>query len=691
MKLNLRIIALSFTFILAIFSQAGAYKVTNLSAEYHNGQIFLTWTNPNATNLQYNVYRSTLPLTLSSQLTPSKFLGFVRDNSSKNVFWSQQSDENVFYKITDNGQPLSASKGLYVVTCTGSLAYYYVVTVTNLSNGNEDKVIGLGNSTLLPVLDIVAQPQPVFQDSITAIDGEVKKLYVQFVNNQETPLYPAMSSIGSYGFNFFIVKRGTATKYPLFILFQASRPHDADKSLNLDDSFTDCYIMGVYDWLPIPQDDGSIGDNTYFCGYHEKFNFYSNANPIPTSGIVKTYFQKLYWQAIRWLESKVPIDTTRLYLKGTSQTGFGALLTATLNPEKIAAVYAVVEPTSTSAVTDLYKQMWGASSSKLKTDLLQWNTTDTLAFADIKDQQKMISKNELRSLPPIYDIHGKNDVTVVWNSGKVAWLDSLERNHIGGAWYWDQRDHGGSGKNFIDEELQPNFYRFATNISYPAFSDCSINQNPGSGLPNNGDPYGAINGYLDWHDNTISDNACNYTIHVFVKDLYVGGVLDPEQYSTCKTDITIRRMQNFQPANGVTIKWTNYDEVTNGKLQNGSFTYNGGLITIKNLTVNKTGTYLKLSIKNCSQRTDDDQPDDDLGDTPLYFSKSPNGYTAHIDVLQNENAQVRVFDLMGRMVWESKAELMSGNNTFEIPSPGRGIFLVRIQGETFSKAEKLFF
>ena len=691
MKLNFKVIVVFFSFFLAAFFQSGAYTVSNLATEYHNGQIFITWTNPNPTNLQYNVYRSLTPFTLSSQLTPSKFMGFVRDNSSKNILWSQQSNKNVYYKITPNGQPLAASKGLYVATCTGNLPYYYVITVTNLSNGNEDKTILTGNSTLLPVLDAVAQPKPVFQDSVVAQGGEVKQLYVQFVNNQETPLYPAMSSTGSYGFNFWIVKRGTAAKYPLFILFQAFSGHDADKSLSIDNSITNCYVMGVYDWLPIPQSDGSTGDNTYFCCYHEKFNYYSNANPIPTSGIVRTYFQKLYWQSIRWLESQVAIDTTRLYLKGSSETGFGALFTATYNPEKIAAVYAVDEPTATSAVTDLYKQMWGAPSSKLKTDLLQWNSTDTLTFADLKDQQKMFSKNEVRSLPLIYDIHGKNDVTVVWNSGKVAWLDSLDKSHIGGAWYWDQRDHGGGGKNFIDAEIQPNYYRFATNISYPAFSNCSINQNPGNGAPNNGDPYGAFNGYLDWHDDNISDNACNYTIHLFIKDFYVGGVLDPEQYATCKTDITFRRLQNFQPANGATIKWTNYDEVSGAKLQSGSLSYNGGLITLHNLTVNKAGNYIKLTIKNCSPRIGDDETDDNPADPNLYFSKSPDGYTAHFDVIKNENVNVRIFDLMGRIVWERRTELVSGSNTFEVPSPGNGIFLVQVQGETFSEAEKLFF
>src|SRR2546430_17694565 len=100
MKLNIRRTILSFALTLAAFFKSQAYTVSNLATEYHNGQIFLTWTNPSATNLQYNVYRSVLPLTLSSQLNSNTYLGFVRDSSSKNIFWSQQSKANIFYKIT---------------------------------------------------------------------------------------------------------------------------------------------------------------------------------------------------------------------------------------------------------------------------------------------------------------------------------------------------------------------------------------------------------------------------------------------------------------------------------------------------------------------------------------------------------------------------------------------------------------
>src|SRR4249920_2611588 len=89
------IFALCFSF--AGLNQSFGYTVTNISATYSNGQVFITWTNP-STNLQYNVYRSTTKLTAQSQLTPDKLVGFVRDNSGKNIHMSMLQGEDIYYK-----------------------------------------------------------------------------------------------------------------------------------------------------------------------------------------------------------------------------------------------------------------------------------------------------------------------------------------------------------------------------------------------------------------------------------------------------------------------------------------------------------------------------------------------------------------------------------------------------------------
>jgi hypothetical protein len=407
---------------------------------------------------------------------------------------------------------------------------------------------------------------------------------------------------------------------------------------------------------------------------------------VPTSGVVKTYTQKRVIESIRWMHHNLPVDSASVYLRGTSHNGFGALLTATIYSEEIAVVYGVVEPIAlgTNGKT-IFEQMWGIDTSGLKSDVINFKNGDTLTFSRLTDLQKMLPVNEQRSVPLIFDVHGKNDGTNGWNPGKVEWLDSLNNNHYGGAWYWDQRKHNGDGKNFTSEETLPDFLRYHTTKSYPAFSNCSINQNPGNGNKNNGDPYGALNGYLDFND-SITDEHCEYDVTVFVKDFYVGGVLDPNQYNTCTTDIAFRRLQHFAPANGVKVKWKNYDS-TNAIIQSGSFTSNGKLMVIPNLIVNKSGNRIHLAITNCLKIDETIDSSDDNID----FIKTTSGYDAVIFSEKDENATLNVFDMMGRMTFVKNISLVSGSNTVEIPSPGNGIYLVEIKGEDFSVANKLMF
>lgn len=667
------------------FTHSGfAAIVTNLKATYSNGQVFLTWTNPSGSNLQYNVYRSTSKFTKPSQLKSTRFLGFVRDNSSKNIHVSMEQGQDIYYKIKDDGQPLANNQGLYVVTCTDNQSYYYAVTVTALSTGLETKTINSGKNCLaVAVTDQMIKPVPVFQDSVVVPNGDVKLRYVQFGNNQETSLYPALNSTGSYGFNFYLVKRGNAVSYPLMVLYEGEGGM-ANDGIDLDPNITDCYVLGVDDWLPIPGPNGSVGDNSHFCCYHENFNIYSNINPVPVSGMVKTYPQRRYIEAIHWAENHLPIDKSRVYTKGTSATGFGALLTAAIIPEEIAAAYTVVEPLSIGTNNEsVLEQMWGIGT-QLQTDISNSSNGELLTFGKLSDLRKMIGIDQAEDLPLIFDVHGKNDHNVSWTSGKIDWYDSLQANHAGGILYWDQRQHDGTGKNFISSETTPDFFRYSTNKSYPAFTNCSINQNPGNGSPNNGDKYGAINGYLDWEDD-ITDNTCDYAINVMVKDFYVGGVLDPEQYSTCKTDITFRRLQNFHPATGDKVTWKNYDN-NNVKIQSGSFNYTGGLMTIPGLIVNKTGNSIQLTISNCMKDGTLDAASDDV-----YFARSNNGYTAHVTMNHDDHISVSVYDMMGRMVEHNNVLLFNGSNTFEVPGAGTGIFLVVMKGNSFSHTEKLLF
>jgi len=687
-------LALLLLFVQSWTSSSGAV-VTNIKASCRSGQVFITWTNPSGSNFQYNVYRSTTPFTASNQLTSSTYLGFVRDSSSKNIRLSTLSVP-VFYKIKKDASPLLSTQGLYVATCIKNKSYYYAVTVTKLSNNSEAKTLTAGSNTLsAPVSESVKTPQPVYQFTEIWLYGDTVDRYVQFVDNQETALYPAMNNTGSYGFNFYLMKRGSATKYPLIVLFEelwetSITGNGKDEFQNKD--VNNCYILGVDDWVPVPQTNGTLGSETHWFGYQENFNIYSNTNPIPVSGVVKSYTQRRYIQALHWVEDNFSIDKSRVYTVGVSAGGYGALMTATLIPDEIAAVYAVVEPFSGGTTSDIFMEMWGDLYSELSTDILDWQTGQPIKVGDILRLSSMMEINQGRDLPILFDIHGKNDETVIWTEGTTTWYDSMRTHHDGGVSYWDQRMHDGTGANFTDKETTPDFYRYQTNKSFPAFSNCSIDQNAGDGSPASGAQIGSINGYLDWKDD-IEDKACSYKINLLLKDFYVGGVLYQDQYNTCTTDIAFRRLQNFKPMNGDVIKWKNFD-ASNNKIQSGTITFDGNLLKLKGIIVNKAGNQVTLTIQNCTSRVADEDAGDAMSqteDSPVYFTKSADGYRAHINVTENQSAEISMIDLLGRRVMSIPVNLNAGMNEFDIPSIQPGIFLVVIKNDHVFKAERLLF
>src|SRR6185436_10766336 len=109
--------------------------------------------------------------------------------------------------------------------------------------------------------------------------------------------------------------------------------------------------------------------------------------------------------------------------------------------------------------------------------------------------------------------------------------------------------------------------------------------------------------------------------------------------------------------------------------------YDGNLMVLHDLTVNKSGNRIQLVISNCSGKN---FPTPSPSGDNVDFIKTPNGYSAVIFSEQNEQIVIHEFDGMGRRMFSKIISLHEGSNTLEIPSPGNGIYLVEISGENFS-------
>ena len=677
--MKIKVVALGALGILLGVSSAFSFTVSQLTAFYQNGQVFLTWTNPGGSNLQYKVYRSANAITNSSQLSGANYLGYVRDNSSQNIRKSQLNKGSKFYFVIKNGQSaLTSNQGLYVVTCTDNSNYYYAVTVTTLSNGQEDKTIHAGSNSLSSsVNEAPAKPQPVLQTTTTQKNGDISSEYVIWGNNQSTSLWPAFNNVGSYGYNFTLQKRGNASGKGLYVQFQDENPFaQVGPELCADGN-----ILQLDDWLP-------NGYGTYWVGYNDQYNMYitNTSNPIVTSGVVHTYTQNMVHEIIRWGKRESNIDSTRVYTTGTSHNGFGAMLTTETMPAEISCCYPQITPILYKAIgTDDRQHEFCKSTSNIPTDVNYPGTSNPILIWDFCNMIKWYRVNYITGIPYSQGINGKNDTKVGWVQ-KFYWYDSLNATRQGGTWYWDQRTHSGSGQQFLDSETSPDYTRYTTINSYPAFSYCSINQNPGSGNSKNGAPYGAVNGYLDWVDNSIDDQTCTYSVQCIIKTFMVGGVADQNQYDTCTTDITFRRLQNFKPLAGQMISWTNKD-VNGNTVQSGNFVFNGYPLTITKLKINKSGSTISLGIGNCPGKQKTLPPVDNLNVTLV---RTANGYNLKFRLNQDQQVSVRVFDLLGRIVEDKTMNFSAGENLVPI-GLSKGVYIVNVESPEIHYSGKVIF
>ncbi len=121
-------------------------------------------------------------------------------------------------------------------------------------------------------------------------------------------------------------------------------------------------------------------------------------------------------------------------------------------------------------------------------------------------------------------------------------------------------------------------YRYRRNLSFPAFSNCSIDNNAGNGDGANGDLVGTINGYLDW-SSTITDDSSNWT----VKFTWWTGIKST-------TWLLLPRLLAWSISHRGVCSILNHpqDPLCNGQwcIQDSKFNpvqlaYNGGLITIR--------------------------------------------------------------------------------------------------------------
>jgi hypothetical protein len=562
-----------------------ANTITGLTAFYRDGQVFLTWTNVAGPENFYKVYRSLSPVAYGWQLSGCEYLGKTHQLSARDINLTTHYNQDYYLRIDSAGTPLPVSSGLFVATTLEEGNYYYTVTVQT-SNNEDTTIISGSNTTIQPITEWVSKPRPVFQQTVT-ISGRPIEIYTNFFSFKVDSNQPPINEAGWLASDFLINRNMNTGNQPLLVRWHGG---GTDFFAQIATTVSNAINLNLETILP----SGISGE---YWGSNSGFNLFYKNEAIPTSGVNHNYFQQVYKHTIDWAIEYLAIDSNRIYFDGSSSGACGAFAYIQMYPEKIAAVKLLVPCFNVGFENDADSMCSLNTGGKNRNSIDQLlgkvstNLPNSLGYPtySMLNGAWMAHHFANRNYPFVYAINGKADFVVGWTE-KTIYYDSINANATGGYYFWDSRSHGGNSRFWTDANFD--LLRFKRNVSYPAFSNCSLNEDYGDGSKNSGATYGTVNGALDWSDE-IDDTETTWSAHCFIRNLkalYNQEVIYPD---SATVDISPKRLQHFNPPAVSIIRWNViYRQDT---IQSGSQVYTGGVITIRNIKVFKDTITLALS------------------------------------------------------------------------------------------------
>lgn len=592
-----RLVLLSVFVLSASSAPAQSTGVTGLSALHRSGQTFLTWDELGLPDVRYRVYRSAAPILDVGSAT---LLGEVDGTSSENVRHSALLGAPSFFRIEDLASPLAGDQGLFVHTVTADEAGYYAVTA--VLGGVEDTAVTRGENALLdPIAEVVAVPRPVLQ----SIAGS-NRHYVHWVSAHDAPLAPAMWIRPSRAFNFRVVFDPT---------FSGPRPvmlrlHARGGNFQLPGEFShpETVVLSPDDWI------GESPTNTFWYGLNEAFpDTTQYASHLNVDYTVRRVMAELDFVLD---EPLFEADPHRVYASGGSMGGVGACFFGYRYPNRFAAIHATIPKFDFGCSEDQCwlepengDLLWGTVAQNLP-------TTDGIGVYDRLDLGFLATWNSDVDLPLLTAWNGRNDVVVGWPE-KPPTYATLTAARAPVAFFWDEREHGGGGAwGFVMNQRRNALWSYRLDQAVPAFSNLSIDDDPGDGDPDVGDPVGTINGYVDWEVASIEDTPNHHSLEVSLRNS-VG--LDDSPSPTATVDWTPRRLQSFPRTPGATYRFRNTQLPSGTEVENRVVVANAaGVITVTAAVITQAGNEYRLEVIATAQefRRGDANQDGayDLGD-----------------------------------------------------------------------------
>jgi hypothetical protein len=556
---------------------------TRLAALHKNGQTFLTWDEVAGDTASYRIYRSTTVIDEPADLASAELLGEVGPDSSVD-----RREENLDFgffshnfTIKDGRAPLADDQGLFVATTHADGSYYYAVT--SVAGGVEDTSVttsgGSANSLRSAVAETVDMPRPVLQEQEA---GDIR-LYTMWTWDRDLPCCRATGYKPSLPYNLRTSNESAGGPRPARIVLhgrsQSSRNPPAPR-----DVAPDMLVISLDDWL---EDHPALSGQAhqYWLGINEK---YGSGEDLE-SGVLRDYKSAFVRWARSWIVSDLQVDPDLVALGGSSMGGIGTHLTGLSHPGLFSGLHMVVPLfgqgglNPSDQAVEVFDLMWGHGQVSTNDDMLSDDRFYAYARAAALEPRDDVS--------PMTAVSGREDPTILWKD-KPGFYDIVQEARLHGVFFWDTSGHTGNGYwAGYHEEWLDFFLTLPRIAAYPAMTDLSIDDDPGNGDKDNGDPIGCINCYAGWDPAATIDTPDRLEMLLSLND--DPGARDDAPVSAALVSVTPRRTQRFITETGYGYLWENRDPGSNALLQSGSVNADDlGLITITGFEISKAGNRL---------------------------------------------------------------------------------------------------
>lgn len=550
---------------LFLAAQDGTMPISGIKAHSDNGQVFITWDeSPVPDGSTFNVYAGELPVTNENLKTAKRLAHHIEPHSARN-WWRDstsfakdtQPATPVGFIIEKGGKPLDPSRGLFVHTIDEEnikLACY-AVTVSSPDGKEDYRAVPGTNSLQSPVAQSLKPVEAIWQGS-GAEPGKGSKGESLTLN-----LHARGGGMKFSGEDVYLVFGSSAHGWRegLPFVFKVSRSPGMLVVSPSNRFFAGRPVNESWD----KRDHVPAIENFWF-GCNEFI--YDPA--MMKDGRIVNYSENILLWLKDWALRKYSIDPGRAFLQGTSMGGCGSVSNAIHHPSEYAAACAMVPIVS-------YTNPKSGSARRLEPFCgkgLSLLCSDGLPLSERMNGEAVVRKSK-ETLPFLFLLHGRQDASIPWenNPGFYKALDESRQGYMA---YWDDGKHDTAGVDAPEDVKAWKggqwLSKFSLAQSFPAFSNCSTNRNPGNGDKSNGDTVGWMNRGMSWEG--IEDDSSHYAITI--KTSYPG-----VKYPVF-VDVTPRRLQKFKPSPGESLPVS-----LQGRGAGRVLVDNQGLFTVKQVSI----------------------------------------------------------------------------------------------------------